>query len=556
MPAQQRKEIPLPDGFDPRKHAAGLERQIAQKLGDGWSIDHLDPRRKTVVIVKQAAMTEVSESKANTKTVSLARGTKPAEGDRVDAKFADQYPGYYMTSFEPFLGRATLTKLDDESARCRGAAAVALGVKPWDVGVSPRQDGGFELVLPKSYVPSKHDEKLNEVATVIVGRDGWYVDIDPGKLTASIIPSSPPTFAPVIPYPMDNLGTLSQDRLPFGRALPDPGEDTGEEMALDWTSSAFALIGGTPGSGKSVTLNACVAGALASGSELVIVDDQAKAVDFLWAKKFVRDHGWGCDSPQSAVATLAMVYEEGRRRAKVLAQSGYVNWLDMPAAKRFTPITIIVDEVSALLVTDKVPTGVPKDNPAVVEILEENMLKVTLQRHISKIIAEMRFVGIRMILSTQVTNNNTGVGPSLKAKIGHKILQGSNPSKSARGQAFNDDSAVPVVPSNVKSDSTAVKGVGVAELEGVEPTVYKSYFATVDDYLAALDTLGLPTTSTPAPTSAQISAHTPSLDGDDKDDGPAKSRLEDGGFGDGPDYSEPKLKGAAAAAHQLKQAES
>src|SRR5699024_1652907 len=116
------------------------------------------------------------------------------------------------------------------------------------------------------------------------------------------------------------------------------------------------------------------------------------------------------------------------------------------------------------------------------EAVETNLLKVQLASLISKIVAEQRFVGMRMVLSTQVTNNNTGVPPSLKAKIGHKILQGVNPSKAARTQAFSDESAVPVVPENVKSGGAVARGVGVADLEGQAPAVYKSYFATTDDY--------------------------------------------------------------------------
>lgn len=132
-----------------------------------------------------------------------------------------------------------------------------------------------------------------------------------------------------------------------------------------------------------------------------------------------------------------------------------------------------------------------------------------------------------MILSSQVATNNTGIGPSLKAKIGHKILQGPNPSKSARTQAFNDESAVPVVPVNVKSEAKVAKGVGVAELEGTEPAVYKTYFATTTDYLAALTKLGVPTTVRPAPTASEIARHTPSLDDEQENTAARRSATPD-----------------------------
>ncbi len=145
------------------------------------------------------------------------------------------------------------------------------------------------------------------------------------------------------------------------------------------------------------------------------------------------------------------------------------------------------------------------------EAAQANLLKAALARSINKIIAELRFVGVRMLLASQVTNNSTGIGPSLKSKIGHKILQGANPSKTARTQAFSDESAVPQVPANVRADPDAARGTGAAELEGRAPVVYKAYYATTGDNAQALLRLGIPTTAGPAPTSEQIARHAPVL---------------------------------------------
>ncbi len=75
------------------------------------------------------AITEVK--KTDSFKVRLgAKLCRPAEGEKAAAKSEDQYAGYHMTRFEPFLGKATLTKLTDDEARCPGALAVALTVKP------------------------------------------------------------------------------------------------------------------------------------------------------------------------------------------------------------------------------------------------------------------------------------------------------------------------------------------------------------------------------------------------------------------------------------------
>ncbi len=269
----------------------------------------------------------------------------------------------------------------------------------------PRTGGGFDLNLPDSYSPSRHDRKLAEVATSEVGIDGWYVDVDPRTLTASIIPAEPPTFPAVLPSPC--------------------------------ASSAAAI---RPSCG--------------------------------WAERCPR-----------------------------------------PGVPSFRPILQVVDEASGLLLPDRTPAGIPKDHPLAVEAAQANLLKAALASSINKIIAELRFVGVRMLLASQVTNNSTGIGPSLKSKMGHKILQGANPSRTARTQVFSDESAVPLVPGNVRADPDAAKGTGVAELEGSEPVVYTAYYATTGDYAAALNRLdlGVPTTDAPAPTAVQIARHSPVL---------------------------------------------
>ena len=569
----ERVRVKLPPGFDERKHLPALMKKVGDTYGPGFDLDSIDPDEGVAHLSRQAAATTVTVStlKPDSFDVKLSRGTKPTDGDKIATRMADQYAEYgvVMTKFEPFLGRATLSKLDDDCLRARGAFAVAMGCKEWDIQIAKRTDGGFELELPKTYVPSKHDEKLDEVATMVIGRIGWRVKVDANTLKAQVIPGDPPMFPGAVPYPLKKLGKKDGwDYTRFGVKLPDSGVGTGDEAGLDWTQSAWLLLGGTPGSGKSVTLNALVVQQVSAGADLVIVDEKSKAVDFLWCKEYVRPGGWGCDSEAHAVAALAMVYEEGQRRAKILEEKGVVNWLDLPEGERFKPIFVVVDEVSALLVQDPVPKGVPKDHPIVVEINDLNFKRALLGRFINKIIAEQRFVGVRMVLSTQVTNAQTGLPPSLKNKIGHRILQGTNPSKPARTQSFNDEAAVPTVPEHVKSSGNGARGVGAADLEGMAPFIYKSYFAPTKDYKAALEALGVPNTSRPAPTPEEVVRYAPSLEDSDESaedvqreflgeerlpSGKPASSL-DPKFGPGAvalGADGKPLKGAAAAAHGL-----
>src|SRR5699024_10748938 len=232
-----RATITPPRGFDPSKSAhvqAVLTKLAETQGGEDWEVEFFDPESGRLTAVRQAAITQMdaSTSGATRMTLSLQKGTKPADGDKVAARFEDANPGYTLTGFDPYLGQATMTRLSAEEVRARDAVRVALGVKPWDVQVASRSDGGFTIGLPKSYVPSKHEDKLTEVAESVLGRPGWYVQVAAEALVAQIVPGTRPTFEPAYPYPIE--ARFDPLRLPIGITLPAPGQQHGTlEVDLD-----------------------------------------------------------------------------------------------------------------------------------------------------------------------------------------------------------------------------------------------------------------------------------------------------------------------------------
>lgn len=565
--AIERLRVPIPEWFDPRVHADSFLRKVGKDTGkDGW--EFVSVNGQFAIVARQEALATVTAAAdGRSFEIRLPSGTKPTDGDKLATSYEQAYAEHSvtMTRFDPYAGTAVLTKLTPDELRCRGAVATALGVKPWDVQVSSVPEGlggGFTLELPKTYVTSKHYDKLVEVATDVIGQLGWLVKVDPKALTARLIPGEPPMFPTAVPGPLAKLGSTDPDRTALGVTLPESGMGMGPVETLDWTAAPFGLLAGLPGAGKTVLLNAVVADQVASGAELVVVDDEAKSVDFMWCKDLVRDHGWGCDSLEQSVTALGLVYEEGRRRAEELKTRGVVNWLHLPDGERFRPIFVMVDELSALTVQDPVPRGIPKDNPIVLEINHRNYMRALISQYINKIVAEQRFVGVRMMLSTQVTNASTGLPPSLKNKIGHRILAGVNPSKQARDQAFNDPRGTVEVPEHVRASGDHARGVGVADLEGRASVVFKSYYASAEDYRARLLELGAAQSSSPTPTAAQIARFAPDLSEDAEEPDRAAKPQErtpsgqplDPKYGPGPtqfDENGKPLKGAAAAAKAL-----
>jgi hypothetical protein len=561
MPTKiETKTLKMPAAFDPQKHARILDKWVTDNLGEGWVVENMNLGEHTVTASHQTFITEVSDANTATKDIGLPRGSKPADGDKVAAKLESQHVGWRLTRFEPFLGFATMQKMKDDTVRARGAIAQVLGVKPWEIQISDRADGGYDIQLPASkYSSAKHDDKLQATVETDIGVEGWYIKTNPQKLTASIIPASPPTFPPAIPYPFKRPvpALVPSDgkwaKIPIGVKL-GKGEELGDVLEIDLSAAAHGSVAGISNGGKSVAINALTYGLLSRGFELCIVDVKHKSADFRYLRDLVRPGGWGCESIRASVATMSLAIEEAERRAELIAQHGVQKWTELPTSLGIRPIAIILDEVTALFLLEEVPKGLPKDHSMVTEAIQANLEKQILKKLVGRVAAEWRFAGLHIFLATQMAQNNTGVPPTIKINLGNKLLFGANPNDAARGHAFSDARAVPKVPVNIQNDSKANRGVAAAELEGQQaPCVFKAFFATTDDYLKHLAALGIPTTTRPEPTASEISRFTPSLE---EDEGPRpRSKFDEGDFGQEPERGEPRLRGAAAAAHELKAAE-
>jgi hypothetical protein len=510
--ATERVSVKLPDGFDPNRHIAALKRKIGE-AHEGFELSHIDMQAGYAYATRESAILEVAENvETETFEVKLPKGAKPSDGDRQAARLEDQYPGYYLVKFEPFLGKATLAALSPAAVRCRLAVSVALGVKAWDVQIAERTDGGFDLKLPDTYVPSKHDDKLTEVAEAVVGQLGWTFRSNPSKLTASIDPGDPPTFEPVLPYPfaakVPRFDPTKPDwaRLPLGEILG------GKEYVSDFGASPHRLISGTSGSGKSIALQAIISGALARGWELVIVDAVKGGVDFAPFQPYVRPSGWGCETLEEAVTALDLAYKEGARRKELVKRHQVQKWTELPADLGIKPVLVITDEVSSFLILETVPK-LAKDNPLVLEVQARNACKSMAGILLGKIARELRYVGIHLVVSSQVSQSATGVSTELRSNLGEKLLLGVNPTDGNRRLALNAADQVPRVPPYIAKDPKVGRGCGVFEREGDPPYgVLKGYFATMGSFTDWLVKLGVPTTERTRPTASEVAKSTPAQD--------------------------------------------
>ena len=331
--------VALPDSFtDPALHSQTYERAVAPRLGERlggtWRLVGVDLVERRAYFSCQVDVVSINDERV----VALPDTVKPADGAAQAALLAEMYEarhpgeGWVMIGFDPHGHRATMGRLDPDELRAREALAAALGVRPWEVRVRGADGGGFDVDLPPSYVPSRHDARLGEAVTTVIGRPGWYLRTDAAALTMRIRPGELPTFPAVIPYPFD-APVDDVWSIPLGEALGEPGRPN-TPVPIDFDGVPGLLSTGTAGSGKSVGVNGLITGALLRGWELVVVNAPHKAVDFLWCRDLCRPGGWGCDSKEQALTALDLTYERGQEIARLLKARGAQKIQDLPPKER------------------------------------------------------------------------------------------------------------------------------------------------------------------------------------------------------------------------------
>lgn len=428
--------------FDPANngsHRALLDRQIAK-----WQAGHpeakaarlefIDRDRHVAVLVDRQSSSVDMRDDSSLEINLSAEHSKPSKGAEVQAVYETKYPGYRLTVFHPYEGKALLERLTDAQATARGQLAAAMGLHDWDLRMTPVEDGGWHAILDDGivYQADKYDAKV-DAACEQIGRLGWWFEADPKNGTIDIHPGLPRTFPKLVRLPFDHLGA-DRDRTRFGVRLARPGE-TAEPAILDWKASPSIYLGGLPGAGKSVFGNDIIADQLATGQvELFVCDHFTKAADYYWARPWIHENGWGCDSLLQTLGVLKTCMadiDKGGPRAEFFRRRGYQNWYQLTdEEKRRMPLRLVVcDEFTQLTVGHKSAGSLPKTAlPPVWEEKHGAQVKELILRTVTDLVLVGRAYGYRVIILNQVasaatvscathcatTNVNTGISSTYR----------------------------------------------------------------------------------------------------------------------------------------------
>lgn len=238
---------------------------------------------------------------------------------------------------------------------------------------------------------------LGVAASCVIAEDRPHVH--PGRLSVTVL-DRPMTPDDVPAWPLRGAPRAS-----FFAPVPLGVTPRGQAVSVT-LGGASMVVGGVPGSGKTVAVSALV-GAVALDPRAALYVVNAKGTpDYAGLGERLAAHIVG-DSPAARAATVAMLRErvaDMEHRAAVLTGLGEVRVTDALADRPdLAPVLVVIDECQ------RVWSG-PKDEPAVLT---------------ERLVREGRALGVSVVVATQYPTGESiprGIGTNAKHRLCLRVL--------------------------------------------------------------------------------------------------------------------------------------
>jgi len=240
------------------------------------------------------------------------------------------------------------------------------------------------------------------IAMMPKGSNGWMIEDDQQSGFVTLRYGTPlvlPDGVSVLDMIPQQVNPMDWAKIPLGVGVD------GKPLGLDLSKVPHTLIAGKPGSGKSTLLRTDMAQRVARGHKLMVFDPFKKAP---WATMFKPyTIAWSMEIRGVANA-LAFVYEESKRRGKVIRAHGKENWYDFSTEDRdklgLYPISIYFDEYESAIFTKDLKTtalAFGKDSKRYLSDEKYNAAVGLMQHYVAQIGIESRFAGLYLVVATQ-----------------------------------------------------------------------------------------------------------------------------------------------------------
>lgn len=367
--------VTLPDGIDmsdPHMRAK-VEERVKASYGSTFiplwplgvdPLDGVDPR------------VPLLDTRPGAQTVTLPEGVKPTDGHRVAEAGKNRGLGD-IVDFDPYGHTATFAHLTAPTRQFREAVARELNVRDiWDLELLVGPDMVIVLNSPSLSNDEKRVERWQQLARTLLPANAgekWLVE-DDASTRRIYLRRVVDRLRQVAPYDWD--APVDMHRIPFGI------REDGSPFSLGLLE-VNALLGGTPGSGKSGGATALLCGIARLENTALIGLDPKRVELSLWADRFTRI----AKDEDGATDVLERLQAEMERR--------YV-WLEENGLKKFGPaqfspeqplLVVLIDELADLVSIGATP--------------EEKKAEAIRSTMIRRLIAKGRAAGIVLITATQ-----------------------------------------------------------------------------------------------------------------------------------------------------------
>lgn len=429
------------------------------------------------------------------------------------AEFYAETQGFTLVRYSESSERAVFARPLPAVTVVRDAIARELKVPNHSVAVivewcesEPRPERVLVRLPATNIAEERRAGVLTEVLRLIPGSSsGWTVETDAYASVTQFTWGAPRALPDVVPLEtlLPPRETAEWNRIALG------ADAFGQPVVWDQEAGVHALTVGPTGAGKSIQMLTAMVGVLNADGEIVVIDGSPKrGADFRMLRPWTR--AWA-DDAESASVVLDAVYAEGRRRADILLaqENGATNWHQIPADVReregIKPLTVFIDEYTALTVMRDVPKQAQKDDPKVVRALAENAAKANIVLTMDDLAREVRFVGIRLFVGLQRADAAIlGGGMRNNFPTSIQLKTPNVPLKPEGLRMLFPGQYAEMAETEFAALDTGKPGLGVTAQDGGTVVGYRAGFKLAGEIPALLESLGIPKPqplpmNTPAP---------------------------------------------------------
>jgi len=384
--------------------------KVTVRLYDGVTLSHVRAAIGKIQSVLGAPWVKVAPDESDPQCITLVIG--------------DDYRKVRLD--RPQRDLLFLTDLEWQSAFESAKIRTASGLIPSITAISHLPANEKVSVLDVA-LPAGVDKEMMVagIAKLKAATGNDFIEVRPGAGGASTVQmyvcETDPMPMPA-PFDFDAVDASGSTEAPFATGVE------GSYISYNWMESSAGLVSGGAGSGKSVTLEGILYGAISKGCDVYVGDAQKQAADFAFARPYVKGFA---TTVEEVAAMLRACVAEYERRQSLMGRYGVSKYIELPDDLRPPHAIVFLDEFNGLIGADK-PRKPQVETPESMQVFAEAMADFVARQDIlsavTQIVTKARAAGFSVLLGAQrLTADMMKALPNataMKASLSTRLLVG------------------------------------------------------------------------------------------------------------------------------------